>query len=91
MSARCPDCGTSQRPNPLPWLLLPVLLGGAAAAFLLLWGDRFGLGGAVLIVTLPFVGFLLALKQATAAWAAVDPSRCRKCGQNLTDAGGHSR
>ena len=70
MSARCPDCGTSQRPNPLPWLLLPVLLGGAAAAFLLLWGDRFGLGGAVLIVTLPFAAFLLALKQATAAWVA---------------------
>jgi len=89
VTARCPNCGTSQRPNPLPWLLLPVLLGGAAAVFLLLWGDRFGLGGSILIVTLPFVGFLLALKQATAAWSAVDPSRCRKCGRDLTD--GHSR
>lgn len=85
MRDRCPECGTRQRPNPLPWLLLPVLLGGAAAAFLLLWGERFGLGGSILIVTLPFAAFLLALKQATAAWTSIDPARCRHCGTSLAD------
>ena len=84
--ARCPDCGTRRRPNPLPWLLLPVLIGGAAAAVVLTWGRELGLGMTVLIVTLPFAGFLLALKQATAAWAAVDETRCRRCGRSFEPA-----
>ena len=83
MSADCPACGTRQTPNPWPWLLLPLLLGGVAALFLLFWRERFGLGGSILIVTIPFVAFLLALRQATLAWSAVDPTRCRKCGQAL--------
>jgi hypothetical protein len=68
-------------------LVLPVVLGGAAAGFVLLFGERFGLGVTALIVTLPFAGFLFALKQATAAWAAVDPTRCRNCGRGLGSAG----
>lgn len=88
MSAACPDCGTRQRPNPLPWLLAPILMGALVVAAFFQWGDALGFEGMILVATIPFVFFLFALKQATDAWMAVDETRCRKCGRELSGPGG---
>ena len=56
------------------------MLGGLAYGLLRFFEGRISFGVSVLLATLPFVGFLLVLKQATAAWTQVDATKCRGCG-----------
>ena len=78
MSAACGSCGAT-RPELPPWtLMVPVILGAASLALIVVFRGR--VSGRILagVVTLGFVGF--------SAWLALQlrtflSARCPKCGR----------